>query len=280
MSENEVRAFSKTAIGVALARMIHLSEDGEPKILNDTIIAKLLGPSAQDYLKLKSDYLSGERAQYIRAHVVLRSRYAEDRLAEALQRGIKQVVILGAGLDTLAYRQPDWARDLRIYEVDHPASQAYKRERLEQAGIELPDNLSFCAIDFETTSLADGMSNGGIDKHVPTFFICLGVLMYLNSQTVMTLFRTILDYPKGSEIVFTYSDTSHDLPEASKALLASIGEPWLSFFAADQLCEDLGALGFSQAHIIDPDWSQKHYFNERTDNLQAPKYKGIGTAVV
>src|SRR5262245_19591796 len=143
------RSASTTALGVAALRAFHHLIDHEPKILDDPIVPHLIDRGTIDQIRSQSERFRHPMSASLRSHVVLRRRYTEDRLAEAVQRdGIAQYVILGAGLDTFAYRQPPWASQLRIFEVDHPASQAVKRQRLEQAGIPLPANLEFAAIDF------------------------------------------------------------------------------------------------------------------------------------
>jgi len=169
--ENKGR--SVTAEGAAIQRALHQTLDAAPKILDDPIAPLLL------------DLASGSNKAYIagvesmtrpvkspfRAVFIIRSRYTEDCLAESLVRGVRQYVILGAGLDTFAYRQPAWGNPLRIYEVDHPASQEWKRERLEGAKVRIPGNLIFAPIDFETTSLREGLSTAGFDSCTPSFFL-------------------------------------------------------------------------------------------------------------
>jgi methyltransferase (TIGR00027 family) len=127
----------------------------------------------------------------VRAHVLLRSRFTEDQLALAVRAGIGQYVILGAGLDIFAYRQPGWAAGLRIFEVDQPASQQVKRERLAAAGIAEPGNLTFAAIDFETESLLDGLPRDGVALDAPTFVSWLGVSMYLTREAVDAVFAAV-----------------------------------------------------------------------------------------
>src|SRR5271157_5401130 len=140
------RNFSRTALGVAALRAVHQLLDGEPKILDDPIAARLLSADVLQQIQSNPARIHEPPDRGLRSHVVLRSRYAEERMAEAVQRGVRQCVILGAGFDTFAYRQPDWARSLRIYEVDHCATQAEKRQRLQAAGIPIPANLEFVAV--------------------------------------------------------------------------------------------------------------------------------------
>ena len=137
------RGSSSTAMRVAELRAAHLLMDGEPKILDDRIVLRLLDPDTIEKIRRHGEELNAPWLLGMRSHVLLRSRYAEDRLEEAVNRGVDQFVILGAGYDTFAYRQPPWTSGLKIFEVDHPASQRAKRERLKAAGIETPSNLAF-----------------------------------------------------------------------------------------------------------------------------------------
>ncbi|MGA7448329.1 MAG: class I SAM-dependent methyltransferase [Terriglobales bacterium] len=140
------RNSSRTALGVAALRAAHQLLDGEPKILDDRIAARLLNPDALQQMQSNSARALEPLTQGLRSHVILRSRYAEERMAQAAERGVRQCVILGAGFDTFAYRQPEWSRALRIYEVDHRATQEEKRQRLQSAGIAIPSNLEFVVL--------------------------------------------------------------------------------------------------------------------------------------
>ena len=147
----EKKGRSVTAEGVAIQRALHQTLDAAPKILEDPIaplLVDLASETNKAYIARVESMTSSVRSPF-RAVFVMRSRYTEDCLAESLVRGVRQYVILGAGLDTFAYRQPPWANSIRIYEVDHPASQEWKRERLEAAKVRVPENLIFAPIDFE-----------------------------------------------------------------------------------------------------------------------------------
>ena len=208
-------------------------------------------------------------------------------MAQAVQRGVGQCVILGAGFDTFAYRQPDWARRLRIYEVDHRATQDDKRQRLQSAGIEIPPNLEFVAIDFESVSLREGLRTSTLNFSEPGFFSCLGVLVYLTREAADTVFRLVAAFPAGREIVFTFS-----LPESSlssndaenRAALAgmanSLGEPWQTHFEPEALERDLRALGFEELSFLCAEAADRTYFHGRSDGLSAPQRGGICSAVV
>jgi methyltransferase (TIGR00027 family) len=190
----------------------------------------------------------------MRAFISARSRYAEDELAQSVRGGVRQYVILGAGLDTFAYRNPYSAR---VFEVDHPATQAWKRERLEDGGIALPDNLTFVALDFETRTIADGLREAGYDPGVPTFFSWLGVTPYLTPEAVTSTLRFIASASVGSAVVFDYLVSPSLLTPAQRATFDRLahwadsdGEPWRTFFDPESLKEDLPAMGFGQAENL------------------------------
>jgi methyltransferase (TIGR00027 family) len=260
-------------------RAIHQLLDGDPKVLEDPIAARLLG--AEGLTKILSAPALAEepRARGLRSHVILRSRYTEERMAQAAQRGVRQCVILGAGYDTFAYRQPDWARDMRIFEVDHRATQEDKRARLRAAGIPLPSNLEFVDIDFERISLRDGLQRSGLDFSEPAFFSCLGVLVYLTREAVDAVFRLVAAFPADSEIAFTFST-----PESSMSGLAdranALGEPWRTHIEPETLVHELRSLGFSEIALLNPEEAERIYFQGRSDGLRAPRRAGIAAAVV
>src|SRR3569833_2473723 len=173
------RSASMTARGVAMLRAAHQLIDAPPPILDDPVIVRLLGPDAEARIRSEVERAQSAPARGIRSHVKLHSRYTEDRLHAAVGRGVDQYVLLGAGLDTFAYRQPHWARSLTIIEVDHPSSQADKRRLLATAGVDVPSNVRYADVDFEHETLADGLRRAGVDFQRPTFFSWLGVTMSL-----------------------------------------------------------------------------------------------------
>lgn len=198
---------STTAMIAARIRAAHLLWDDAPKILQDPLALGLSGVESPDALQAT---LRGRQAEpYNYAGVLVRQRYAEDELATAMRRGVGQYVILGAGLDSFAYRRPDLATLLRVFEVDHPATQQWKRARLEALSVHLPANLTFIPLDFEQHTLADGLRAGGHRSELPTFFSWLGVTHYLTAEAVFTTLRYVASLAPGSEIVVQYF-----LPEA------------------------------------------------------------------
>jgi len=268
-----------------MARAAHMVLDGEPKILNDPTVLQLLGPAAVEQIRAVAGKAQSGAARGLRAHVTLRNRFAEDRLTEAVRRGVTQYVILGAGGDTFAYRQPDWARSIRVFEVDHVASQQDKRQGLTAAGIDVPSNVRYAPIDFETTTLRDGLVAGGVDLAAPTFFSWLGVTMYLTETAIDAVLKTVAAFGQGSEIVFTYARRERaERDPADGASLADIaaamGEPWLSYFDVDELDRKLRSCGFSNVYFLTAGDAGVRYFANRTDDLQSPPHPSVVSAAI
>lgn len=273
------RAASGTAHGVAVMRAAHVIVDGKPPVLNDTVAVRLLGGNMEAQIRAHADDLQTPASLGLRSHVVLRSRFAEDTLMDAVADGIEQYVLLGAGLDTFAYRQPAWAHRLTIIEVDHPGTQAAKRAALAAAGIEIPPNVRFADIDFERETLAHGLARCGVNTAKPTFFSWLGVTMYLTREAIEATLRTVLSFPKRSEIVFTYAHTDSAASKLATGS-ASAGEPWLSYFTPDEFGAMLRSLGFSDASFLSREEAERRYYANRTDGFPAPPRVTIGTARV
>ncbi len=281
------RNSSRTALSVATLRAVHQLLDGEPKILDDPIAARLLNADELQELQSNPARIHELLAKGLRSHVILRSRFAEERMAQAVRRGVRQCVILGAGFDTFAYRQPDWARSLRIYEVDHRATQEDKRQRLRSADIPIPANLEFVTIDFESVSLREGLQASTLNFSEPAFFSCLGVLLYLTREAAEAVFQLVAAFPASSEIVFTFSlpDSSLSGNDAENraalaSMTASMGEPFQTHFDPQTLIRDLSALGFSAISVLSSEAAEQKYFQSRSDGLQAPRLGGVCAAIV
>jgi methyltransferase (TIGR00027 family) len=271
---------SATAAGVALLRVLHQKLDALPRILHDAVSEKLLDPRAVRWALDHPDRFQSAGSRGLRLHVVVRSRYSEDALAEAVARGVRQLVVLGAGLDTFAYRQPPWGKDLRIFEVDHPASQALKRDRLAAAGVALPDNLTYAPVNFEVESLRDGLSRAGLDVTQPTFFSCLGVLMYLTEAATDDLFSFLGGFPPGSELVLTFSPEGErsEAHRRLERLVAEVGEPMQSHVSEEALAAQLQRVGFHQVHFVAPVEIADRYLQGRADGLQPPRRTTLARA--
>ena len=277
------RGASRTARAVAVLRAAHRVIDARPALLDDTVIARLIGGDLEAQIRARVEEFQTPIARGLRSHVLLRSRFAEDSLEDAVSHGVGQYVLLGAGLDTFAYRQPAWASGLTIVEVDHPASQAAKCAALAAAGIEVPANVRFASVDFERETLMDGLARGGIDPATKTFFSWLGVTMYLTRDAIEQTLRAVLAFPSGSEIVFTFAQPSSDPAFPTQQLAAgaaSVGEPWVSYFVPDELEAMLRSLGFTRVRLLTRDEATRRYYASRSDGLAAPQRVSIVSATV
>jgi methyltransferase (TIGR00027 family) len=194
----------------------------------------------------------------LRLFIAIRTRFAEDALAATVARGVRQLVVLGAGLDTYAYRGA--LRDkLRIFEVDHPATQAWKLERLAAAAIPLPGTLTFAPVDFERESLADGLTAAGFDPAQQTFFTWLGVVPYLAPRAIVATLRFVAGIPGGAHVVFDYANPPASMSANARAAhnalaarVAAVGEGFHSYLETDSLRARLTSLGFGEIEDLGP----------------------------
>jgi methyltransferase (TIGR00027 family) len=271
---------SHTAIGTAYLRAAHQLLDAQPRILNDPVALSLLGPGALQRIQNTANYYRTPESLALRTHVVLRSRFAEDRLAAAVLCGVTQYVILGAGFDTFALRQPSWAKALKIFEVDHSGTQAMKCSHLASAGLAIPDNVVFANIDFEHESLHDGLLRYHVSMDEPTFFSWLGVTMYLKEDAIDAVLRSVAMFPMGSEIVLTFAPPPGDSPSPLAQIVASYGEPWVSYFEPDELEARLLGAGFSKVEFLSPAEAEARYFRQHPRDLPVPKRTHILYAVL
>ena len=276
---------SRTLEIPAIMRALHQTLDDDPKILTDPIAPLLIDKS--DDRKWLAPLLDHPFAKQWRAGFALRARFAEDCLAEGVKRDVRQYVVLGAGLDTFAYRQPAWSRSLRIYEVDLPATQQWKRERLKAANIAVPPNLVFVPIDFESTSFAEDPQVASFLLDCPTLCAWMGVTQYLSPDAIETTFRFVLSLPRLSEIVFSFilpqqavSGIEAEALAMAAQRSAEVGEPWLSRFHARELSDKLGAMGFSQVIHLTPEEAGLRYFDSRRDGLKARYGEQLMRAIV
>ncbi|HTY37236.1 MAG TPA: class I SAM-dependent methyltransferase [Bacteroidota bacterium] len=260
------RRMSRTAFGTAYMRAAHLLLDAPPHVLDDAVVIRLLGPEAIEKITADTDMYQTPERRALRAHVVLRTRFAEDRLAMAVQRGVSYYVILGAGLDTFAYRQPAWANKVEIVEVDHPGTQNVKKELLRRAGIPVPRNLAFAPVDFEHETLGDGLLRHGVSAERKAFFSWLGVTMYLEERAIDSVLRTIAGYPVGSEVVLTFA-RSDGPPSPFESRAAEMGEKWISFFTPETMEARLRATGFSGIQFLQAKEAEQKYFRDSTSRL-------------
>jgi methyltransferase (TIGR00027 family) len=265
---------SRTALRVALRRAAHQIHD-RPLVFEDPIAVPILGTEYLEDLRRTPDPAPGDKQRPfsigMRAYLVARSRCAEDALAQAVADGATQYVLLGAGLDTFAHRNP--YPGLRVFEVDHPATQAWKRELLAQSKLPHPPGLTYAPVDFECESLPGRLAAAGFDPAQITFFAWLGVVPYLTLEAFRSTIRFIAAQPRGSGLVFDYGQPRRVLPfreqlahDSLAARVKLAGEPFQLFFTPSEVAceledfrtiEDLGAYELNL-----------RYFANRTDQLQ------------
>ena len=271
---------SRTAQSVAIRRAEHQLFD-LPRVLDDPIAPWIIGLKASASLTFSwlTAYLPGSR--YMRAFIIARSRYAEDQLARAIASGTTQYVILGAGLDTFAYRNPYARSDLRVFEVDHPDTQAWKRHRLASIAIKIPNSVSFIPIDFGRQKLDTELQKAGFELNEPTFFSWLGVTPYLAKKTVMETFKLIHSLCPNNAIAFDYALPRQGLSEmekvASDALswgVALAGEPFRSYFRSEDLTIELKKIGFHRVECQATEQINALYFRNRLDGLRVRGHLG------
>ena len=274
---------SQTAIRVATLRAAHQILDGEPKILVDPISVGFFAQASETAIRADAARLMAAPMRRIRANFVLRSRFAEDHLAEAVARGVDQYLILGAGLDTFSYRQPSWARSLHIVEIDHPASQAFKLASLADAGIAIPENVEYLAVDFARGTLSDKLIGAQLDEAKPVFISWLGVTQYLPREALLETLRTLAGWHGGAEVALTYieadrstldADARKAMDNAEARALAS-GEPWLSKFGPDEFTELLTQAGFVHVEHLSIEAATHRYFRDRADGLRPAGGTGL-----
>ena len=258
----------------AAARAAHLLVDSEPRIFADSLAALLLGDEAETYLRYHREHGDHPLLAGTRAQATCRSRFTEDQLALAAARGTAQYVILGAGLDSFACRS-ELAGRLRVFEVDHPATQQRKRALLAAAGLAEPPTLTWVPVDFEKDELIASLTAAGLDPAAPAFVSWLGVTMYLTAEAIGTTLASLSRLAPGSELVTDYMLTA-DLRDADGVTYADLvmpdserrGEPWLSFFTPEQMTGLLTRHGFTGVRDVRQRDAVSAALWERTDLLR------------
>jgi methyltransferase (TIGR00027 family) len=274
----EIGKASKTALRVAIRRAAHQLVD-VPPVLDDPIAVRLVGLGYRG----KMGRASHQVGRDFRAFMAARSRYVEDRLAEAVANGVEQFVVLGAGLETFAYRNP--FPSLRVFEVDFPATQEWKRGLLEEAGIALPKSLVFVPLDFEHKALAEGLAEAGFDDKKAAFFGWLGVAPYLTLDTFRATLDPITKLPVGSGVSFDYAFSPETLSPPRRRVfdrlagrVAAAGEPFRLFFTPEEMEQEVQRAGFRRMKQVDSDGLNEIYFQGRADGLKLSK-SGLGMLV-
>lgn len=244
----------------------------EPAVFRDPLALAILGEEAAERVRTGAEEENRNPwARGMRAFMAVRSRFAEEELARGVAQGVRQYVVLGAGLDTFAYRNPH--ADLAVYEVDFPETQAWKQWRLNDGGIVIPDSVRFVPVDFERHSLEDGLAEAGFRRKEPAFFSWLGVVPYLTRPAAFATLGFIASLPTGSGVAFDYVIPREMMGErelatfdALAARVARAGEPFRLFLDPAQLASDLHDLGFTRIEDLDMGAIRARWFPaERTE---------------
>lgn len=272
--------WSSTARATAAIRAMHLLYD-QPVVFNDPYALQFTSPAFRRVCQgrffpwlLRRRFIS-KMLRPISAQLLSRAKYTEEKLEQAVSKGISQYVIIGAGFDSFCLRRPDFSAGLRIYEIDHPATQQIKRKRLMEILDASPDGVEFIAIDLEKRTIADALSGSSFLKDEKAFFSWLGVVPYLSEDAVFNVLRHLASFAaRGSEIVFDYLIPTHLMPQEERRVLGKVmwiierwGEPVKSFFKPDVFPEEVSRLGY---HILDnqsPGEQNERYFSDRSDGL-------------
>jgi methyltransferase (TIGR00027 family) len=294
---------SRTAIVAAFFRAHHHRHD-DPKIFDDPLAERLVpdmeaignallaryASDAPDIVAAAADRRDA-LSRLLRHHaapasVLCRARYAEDRLFEAIGRGVAQYVMVGAGLETFALRHPDLVDRLHVFEVDHPATQAFKRQALERAGLAAPSNLHFVAADFETETVAEALRRSSFRADLPTVFSWQGVVVYLTLPAIRETLRSLRGVSApGSLLVLSYLDADAFRPERASPRVRQmidaarvIGEPYITGFDLSGLTAELTAARFELVEDVDSAEQQRRYFSQRTDGYHAAEHAHFACA--
>jgi methyltransferase (TIGR00027 family) len=280
-----LHAASRTALAAAHMRAAHQLLDARPLLLDDPVAVPLLGRQAAQAIRDGAASQQTPWARALRSHVLLRSVFAEERLAAAVGRGVAQFVVLGAGFDTFFLRQPPWARALRVFEMDHPATQELKWEYLARAGLEPPPNATLAPVDLEREPLVDGCARHGVSLTQPTLFSWLGVTMYLPESAIDSVLRSVARFPLGSELVLTFLQPADSAGEESSRAqrhlaerVAGAGEPFVTRFEPVEVEARLRAAGFSGVEFLSPEEAEARYYARRPRDLPVPSRTGIAAA--
>lgn len=278
--------YSRTALATAASRAAHLIVDGQPAIFSDTLALPLLGQRAGKFVghhEAAADHLATAGTRTL---ATVRSRYTEDRLAESAQRGVTQYVILGAGLDSFGYRS-SLAGQVRVFEVDHPATQEWKRLRLAMAGIAVPDAVTFVPADFEAGTLLGSLTAGGLSLSEPTLVSWLGVIMYLTRPAIGQTLAQLGKLAPGSELIVNYmlpaslrDGDANAYADMVMPVAAERGEPWLTFLTPAEMTALLASHGFAQVRHYSQREAVDAALWQRSDSLRPLNLSNIAHAVL
>ncbi len=279
---------SQSAISVALFRAGHVHLFDGPRIHEDGFALALAAPGGIEELRAFAARIheSGFPLRRVCAYVAARQRFCEERLRAALRRGVRQVVVLGAGLDSFALRHPEALAGIRFVEVDHPDSQRWKRARLAALGLE-PRGVRYAAVDFVAQDLGKELARAGVDAAEPTFFAWLGVTQYIDEPTSLRSLALISRHAAGSEVVFDIVLPLDAQPEAERRMTqmaalrsAERAEPWISFFLPEDIERRLAQLGFRDVAWLTPERAASYYDGQPADARPMAGWRIVAATVV
>lgn len=261
-----------TAVRVALWRALHVQIDPPPHVIEDEIGFRLIAPG--DDWRDRPD-MDPEGTKYMRASIVARARFIEDLVAEELGHGVRQYVILGAGLDTFSIRRKEMAAKLKIFEIDQPAMLTWKEQRMTDLGFDIPGSLRFVPVDFETgPSWWEELTRAGFDPSQPAVVACTGVTLYLTREAILATLRQIGGFAPGSKLAMTFILPPELLEAEEKPMVRkaekgarSAGTPFISFFSPDDMLALARQAGFKDVKIISGHDLARRYFTGRADKL-------------
>jgi methyltransferase (TIGR00027 family) len=266
----------RTAFTAAWYRTAHLRFDGEPKVFEDRLALDLTGASADEFLEW---WEANRESPFSPALWALRSRYTEDRLDVSRRRGVNQYVLLGAGLDSFVHRNAASLPELRVFEVDDPPLQEWKRSRLAELALAEPDGCMYVPCDFEQTRLVEALRAAGFNAEAPAFVSWLAVTQYLTVPAIIDTLRWAAGLPAGSELVLTYV-VPGPAAEHAKQMWEQQGVSFATFFLPEEIEDLLRQSGFELVEHLEPDDADRTYFAGRDDGLQAPRSERLVSAVV
>ncbi|MET7801500.1 class I SAM-dependent methyltransferase [Streptomyces decoyicus] len=273
MADEQNEGPDSTAVRVALWRAMHVQVDSPPHVIEDEIGLQLAAPD--EGWRRRPD-MDPRGTSGFRAAIVARARFIEDLVAEQAGRGVCQYVVLGAGLDTFAQRRPEIASRLRVFEIDQPGTQAWKRRRLTELGHGIPDWLRLVPVDFEAgADWWEQLSEAGFDPGRPAVVVCTGVTMYLTKDATATTLRRLAGLAPGSTLAMTFmlptelvDDADRPALEATKPQAQAAGTPFISFYAPREMLTLARDAGFKDAHHVSASVLAERYFADRTDGLR------------
>ena len=265
---------SEMAEYTAMMRAQHYLHDEHPLVLEDPFALRLLSPQLAEHAR--QTRLQGNIGLRVGALLLGRSRYAEDCFEIALNKGVRQYVSLGAGLDTFPLRRSDLAKLIRVYEIDQPATQQWKQQLLESSGCGIPDNLEFVPANLEEETVPQALARSSFNSTEPAFFSWLGTTMYLTREAVFRTLESIADsLAPGSEIVFDYRVpiefvSPEDVESVQIGWKASeeMGEPQYAWLNPETLPDEVRAVGLEVVETLTPQQMSERYFSRRNDDLR------------